>query len=67
VAKRTSTSAKKDKKNKGSIHDVQRLNIWKERKRRVFENKQGSPTDVLHEIKMEVQTRKMACGGPEIS
>jgi len=25
VAKRTSTSAKEDKKNKGSIHDVQRL------------------------------------------
>ena len=41
-------------------------NIWKERYRRIFEQKEGSPTDVMHEIKTEVQARRLACGGPEL-
>ena len=41
-------------------------NIWKERNRRVFELKQGTPAEVLHEIKMEIETRSLACGRPEL-
>jgi len=41
-------------------------NIWKERNQRIFEHKEGSPADVMHEIKMEAQTRILACGGPEL-
>jgi len=41
-------------------------NIWKERNRRVFELKQGTPSEVLHEIKMEIETRSLACGRPEL-
>ena len=41
-------------------------NIWKERNMRVFELKQGTPSEVLHEIKMEIETRSLACGRPEL-
>ena len=42
-------------------------NIWKERNQRIFKNKKGTPADVLHEIKMEVEARRLACGRPELS
>ena len=42
-------------------------NIWKERNRRIFENVQGTPADVLQEIKMEMEARRLACGRPELS
>jgi len=42
-------------------------NIWKERNRWIFEHKERSPADVMHEIKTEVQARRLACGGPELS
>jgi len=39
-----------------------------ERKKQAdFENKQGAPADVLHEFKMEVETRRLACGRPELN
>ena len=42
-------------------------NLWKERNRRVFEQKIKSPAEVIQEIKHEVHTRKLACLGPELS
>jgi len=42
-------------------------NIWKERNQQTFKNKKGTPADVLHEIKMEVEARRLACGRPELS
>jgi hypothetical protein len=40
-------------------------NIWKERIRRVFDL-QKTPAEVVQEIKSEVNTRKLACGGPKL-
>ena len=33
---------------------------------RIFESKGGTSAEVMYEIKMEVDTRKLACGGPEL-
>ena len=41
-------------------------NIWKARNKVVFDNKRLSPVDVLHEIKMEMAVRTLACGRPEL-
>jgi len=41
-------------------------NIWKERNRRVFDQVQKTPAEVMQEIKAEVNTRKLACGGLEL-
>ena len=38
-------------------------NIWKEHNMRIFESKGGTSAEVMYEIKMEVDTRKLACGG----
>ena len=42
-------------------------NLRKERNRRVFDQKVGSPVEVIQEIKREINDRNMACGGPELS
>jgi hypothetical protein len=42
-------------------------NLWKERNRRVFGQKVKNPAEVMQEIKLKVDTRKLACGGPELS
>jgi len=41
-------------------------NLWKERNRRVFEQKIKSPAKVIQEIKHEVHTRKLACLGARV-
>jgi hypothetical protein len=41
-------------------------NSWKERNRRVFDQVQKTPAEVMQEIKSEVNTRKLVCGGPEL-
>jgi hypothetical protein len=38
-------------------------NLWKERNRRVFNNKSSTPSHVLALIKEEVQLRRLACAG----
>ena len=38
--------------------------IWKARNQCIFEHKRTTPAEVLQEIKMEVNCRKLACGGP---
>jgi hypothetical protein len=38
-------------------------NLWKERNRRVFDNKSSTPSHVLALIKEEVQLRRLACAG----
>ena len=58
---------KKTRRTKAALMMYCTWNIWKERNRRIFKHKQGSPTDVMHEIKMEIQLRKLSCGGPELS
>ena len=63
VAKELAHLPKKTRRTKAAFMMYNTWNIWKERYRRVFENKQGSPTDVLHEIKMEVQTRQWHAEG----
>ncbi|PVH37097.1 hypothetical protein PAHAL_6G245400 [Panicum hallii] len=57
---------KKTRRTKAAFMMYGAWNIWKERNLRIFENKQGTPADVLHEIKMEVEARRLACGGPEL-
>jgi hypothetical protein len=37
-------------------------NIWKERNRRVFEQKNALPRSILQQIKDEMATREIACG-----
>ena len=43
------------------------LNLWKERNRRVFEQKQKTSVEVLQEIKLEASIRNLAYGGLELS
>ncbi|WVZ55170.1 hypothetical protein U9M48_005869 [Paspalum notatum var. saurae] len=41
-------------------------NIWKERNRRIFNNKQASPSVVFNLPKEEMDLRKSACGHPSL-
>jgi hypothetical protein len=41
-------------------------NIWKERKRRVFDQKLLQPTQVFQLIKEEISLRRVACGTPVV-
>lgn len=41
-------------------------NVWKESNRRVFKQKRKTTAEVMHEIKLEVDTRKRACSGSEL-
>ena len=58
---------KKIRKLKAAMMIYTSCNIWKERNRRVFNQQIGSPVMVLQEIKREINDRKLACGGPELS
>ena len=58
---------KKIRKLKAAMMIYTSWNIWKERNRRVFNQQIGSPVMVLQEIKREINDRKLACGGPELS
>jgi hypothetical protein len=58
---------KKTRRIKAAMMIYGAWNIWKERNRRVFEQKLLSPMDVLNEVKAEVTSRKLACGGSEFS
>ena len=58
---------KKTRKTKAAMMMYGAWNIWKERNRRVFEQTQKTPAEVLHEIKLEVNTKRLACSGPELS
>jgi len=51
------------KKRCGNYH-VHR-NLWKERNRRIFDAKTGTPGLVLGFIKEDVALRRAACGTPE--
>jgi len=57
---------KKTRRTKAAFMMYGAWNIWKERNRCIFEQKEGSPADVMHEIKTEAQARRLACGGPEL-
>jgi hypothetical protein len=59
--------SKKARKLKAAMMIYGAWNIWKARNRRVFEQKTLTPAEVMQEIKMEVNCRKLACGGPELS
>ena len=58
---------KKIRKLKAAMMIYTSWNIWKERNRRVFNQQIGSPVMVLQEIKREINDRKLACGGLELS
>ncbi|PUZ44751.1 hypothetical protein GQ55_8G144700 [Panicum hallii var. hallii] len=58
---------KKTRKLKAAMMMYCAWNLLKERNRRVFEQKIKNPAEVMQEIKLEVDTRKLACGGPEFS
>jgi len=42
-------------------------NIWKAQNKWVFEHQILTPTEVLQEIKAELNCRVLACGKPELS
>lgn len=58
---------KKTRKLKAAMMIYTAWNIWKERNRRVFNQQVGSPVDVMQEITREINDRRLACGGPELS
>ena len=58
---------KKTRKLKVRIMIYCALNLWKERNRRVFEQKQKTSVEVLQEIKLEASIRNLAYGGLELS
>jgi len=62
-----SLAKKKTRKIKAAMMMYCAWNLWKERNRRVFEQKIKSPAEEIQEIKHEVHTRKLACLGPELS
>jgi hypothetical protein len=41
--------------------------LWKERNRSIFQQTMKTPAEVMQEIKLEINTRKWACSGPELS
>ena len=53
---------KKTRKLKAALMIYAAWNIWKERNRRVFNQKYGTPQEVLQEVNREVNDRKQACG-----
>ena len=54
---------KKTRKLKAALMIYAAWNIWKERNRRVFNQKYGTLQEVLQEVNREVNDRKQACGG----
>jgi len=58
---------KKDRRLKAAVMIYGAWNIWKARNKKVFEQKNMNPGEVLQEIKFEMQCRSSACGRPELS
>jgi len=58
---------KKTRKLKAAMMMYCAWNLWKERNRCVFKQKTKNPAEVMHEIKLEVETRKLACRRAELS
>ena len=59
--------SKKARRVKAALMIYTAWNVWKERNRRVFDQKSITPSEVLQLIKNEIMERKMACGAPELS
>ena len=58
---------KKIRKLKASVMIYGAWNIWKARNRRVFDHQVLTHVEVFQEVKSEMDCRRLACGGPEIS
>jgi len=57
---------RKIRRQKAAIMIYAAWNIWKARNHRVFDNKDATPADVMQELKLEMNWRRLACGGDEL-
>ena len=59
--------SRKARRTKAAVMIYTAWNIWKERNRRVFDQRFTSPSEVLQVIKNEIMERRLSCAGPELS
>ena len=58
--------SRKARRTKAAVMIYTAWNIWKERNRRVFDQRFTSPSEVLQVIKNEIMERRLACGGARV-